>query len=51
MIDVHKVFAPAFYYGGRWWARASAQIYNDVSGRLAHLRLAVSHFSNVAIRF
>ncbi|KAF8961602.1 pyridoxal phosphate-dependent transferase [Flammula alnicola] len=31
MIDVYKVFVPPFYYQGRWWARASAQIYNDLS--------------------
>ncbi|KDR68934.1 hypothetical protein GALMADRAFT_77978 [Galerina marginata CBS 339.88] len=31
LIEVHKTFAPPFYYEGRWWVRASAQIYNDLS--------------------
>ncbi|KAH9475962.1 Hercynylcysteine sulfoxide lyase [Psilocybe cubensis] len=38
MLDNHRVFAPAFYYMGKWWVRASAQIYNDLSDfeQLAH---------------
>jgi len=31
MTDTYKIFVPPFYYQGRWWARASAQIYNDLS--------------------
>ncbi|PPQ75057.1 hypothetical protein CVT26_012059, partial [Gymnopilus dilepis] len=31
MMGVHKIFVPPFYFRGRWWARVSAQIYNDMS--------------------
>ncbi|KAF8908098.1 pyridoxal phosphate-dependent transferase [Gymnopilus junonius] len=31
LIGVHNTFVPPFYYKGRWYARASAQIYNDLS--------------------
>ncbi|KAH9480077.1 Hercynylcysteine sulfoxide lyase [Psilocybe cubensis] len=29
-LSTYKMFAPIFYYRGKWWVRISAQIYNDI---------------------
>ncbi|KAL4259543.1 Pyridoxal phosphate-dependent transferase [Pleurotus pulmonarius] len=31
LLKEHNVFAASFYHSGRWWARCSAQIYNELS--------------------
>jgi hypothetical protein len=28
----HKIYAAHYYHGGRWWTRASAQVWNEVRG-------------------
>ncbi|KAH9831340.1 pyridoxal phosphate-dependent transferase [Rhodofomes roseus] len=30
LLELHKVYASAFYHNHRWWTRASAQVYNEV---------------------
>ncbi|KAG9224340.1 hypothetical protein CCMSSC00406_0004839 [Pleurotus cornucopiae] len=30
LLKEHNVFAATFYHNGKWWARCSAQIYNEV---------------------
>ncbi|KZT06655.1 PLP-dependent transferase [Laetiporus sulphureus 93-53] len=31
LLNQHNVYASQFYYDGRWWTRASAQVYNEIS--------------------
>ncbi|TFY63820.1 hypothetical protein EVJ58_g3016 [Rhodofomes roseus] len=31
LLALHKVYASAFYHNHRWWTRASAQVYNEIS--------------------
>ncbi|KAJ7126195.1 PLP-dependent transferase [Mycena epipterygia] len=32
MLEKHKLYASLFYHNAKWWVRASAQIFNEVSG-------------------